>query len=158
MNALTRRGGLFDEFFRDFSPGYFVQPLHGDPLPGQVKLDVRESEGAFEVQAEVPGVKKEDIQVEVDGNVLSLRAEVRQEDGTEGGEGRSPAPRALLRLGGAHRAAAGGRRREPVQGALRERRAAADAAEEGAGEGAAPRGDRMTGEEKGPPGALAALN
>ena len=88
MNALTRRGGLFDEFFRDFSPGYFVQPLHGDPLPGQVKLDVQEGEGAFEVQAEVPGVKKEDIQVEVDGNVLSLRAEVRQEDATEGGEGR----------------------------------------------------------------------
>ena len=88
MNALTRRGGLFDEFFRDFAPGYFIQPLHGDPLPAQIKLDVQERDGAFDVQAEIPGVRKEDIRVEIDGNVLSLQAEVRQEDRQEGGEGR----------------------------------------------------------------------
>lgn len=88
MNALTRRGSLFDEFFRDMSPGYFVQPLHGDPLPSQIKLDVQERAGAFEVQAEIPGVKKEDIQVELDGNMLTLQAEVRQEDRQEG-EGRA---------------------------------------------------------------------
>ena len=93
MNALTRRGGLFDEFFRDFAPGYFIQPLHGDPLPAQIKLDVQERDGAFDVQAEIPGVRKEDIRVEIDGNVLSLQAEVRQELGppkairkAEGGE------------------------------------------------------------------------
>lgn len=88
MNALTRRGNLFDEFFRDLSPGYFIQPLHGDPLPSQIKLDVQERDGAFEVQAEIPGVKKEDIQVELDGNVLTLQAEVKQEDRQEG-EGRA---------------------------------------------------------------------
>lgn len=87
MNALTRRGNLFDEFFRDMSPGYFIQPLHGDPLPSQIKLDVQERDGAFEVQAEIPGVKKEDIRVELEGNVLTLQAEVRQED-KQGGEGR----------------------------------------------------------------------
>jgi HSP20 family protein len=88
MNALTRRGSLFDDFFRDFSPGYFIQPLHGDPLPAQIRLDVQERDGAFEVQAEIPGVKKEDIQVEIDGNMLSLQAQVRQEDSTTGEEGR----------------------------------------------------------------------
>jgi HSP20 family protein len=88
MNALTRRGGLFDEFFRDFAPGYFIQPLHGDPLPSQIRLDVQERDGAFEVQAEIPGVKKDDIRVEIDGSMLSLHAEVRQEDRQEGGGGR----------------------------------------------------------------------
>lgn len=84
MNALMRRKshlpGFFDEFFRDFAPGFFVQPLHGDPLPAQIRLDVHERDDTFELQAEIPGVRKEDIQVEIDGTVVSLQAEVRQED------------------------------------------------------------------------------
>lgn len=89
MNTLTRRGSnsLFDEFFRDFAPGFFVQPLHGDPLPAQIRLDVHEGRDAFEVQAEIPGVKKEDIQINLEGNVLTLQAEVRQED-SQTAEGR----------------------------------------------------------------------
>lgn len=91
MNALMKRKtqtpSLFDEFFRDFAPGFFIQPLHGDPLPAQIKLDIHERDDAFELQAEIPGVKKEDIQVEIDGNVVSLQAEVRQEDSRK--EGRS---------------------------------------------------------------------
>jgi HSP20 family protein len=85
MNALTprRSSSLFDEFFRDFSPGFYVQPLHGDPLPQQIKMDVKEREGAYEIQAEIPGVKKEDIRVDLDGNVLSLQAEIKQEDRQE---------------------------------------------------------------------------
>jgi HSP20 family protein len=87
MHALTprRSSSLLDEFFRDFSPGYFVQPLHGDPLPQQIRLDVKERDGNFEVQAEIPGVKKEDIHVDLDGNILSLQAEVKQEDRKEDG-------------------------------------------------------------------------
>jgi len=91
MNALMRRKNhvpsLFDEFFRDFAPGFFVHPLHGDPLPAQIKLDVHERDDAFELQAEIPGVKKDDIRVEIDGGVVSLQAEVRQEDSKN--EGRS---------------------------------------------------------------------
>jgi HSP20 family protein len=90
MNALTRRGShsLLDEFFRDMSPGFFIQPLHGDPLPTQIRLDINEAKDAFEVTAEIPGVRKEDIRIELDGNLLSLQAEVRQED-SQGGEGRA---------------------------------------------------------------------
>jgi HSP20 family protein len=89
MNALTRHRshGLLDDFFRDMSPGFFVQPLHGDPLPSQIKLDIDERDGAYEVQAEIPGVKKEDIHVDLDGNVLTLEAQVRQED-SQKSEGR----------------------------------------------------------------------
>ena len=82
MNALINRGNLFDEFFRDFAPGFYVKPLHGDPLPtpAQIKVDVKENETGYVVHAEVPGVAKEDIHVSLDGNVVTLRAEVKQQD------------------------------------------------------------------------------
>ncbi|MDD5479244.1 Hsp20/alpha crystallin family protein [Rhodoferax sp.] len=84
MNALMTRGGLFDEFFRDVAPGFYIKPLHGDglPNPAQIKVDVKESGEAYTIHAEIPGVPKEDIQVAVDGNVVTLRAEVKQQDST----------------------------------------------------------------------------
>ena len=88
MNALVGRGGLFEDFLKDINPGFYVRPLHGDPLPtpGQMKVDVKESENAYTVCAEVPGVPKDDIHVSVEGNVVSLRAEVRQQDQQTEGE------------------------------------------------------------------------
>ncbi|NHR04036.1 Hsp20/alpha crystallin family protein [Chromobacterium haemolyticum] len=82
MNILPSRGNvsLFDELFRDFTPGFFIKPLHGDPLPSQIKIDVKESETQFTVHAEIPGVSKEDIHVEVDGPLVTIKAEVRQAD------------------------------------------------------------------------------
>ena len=88
MNALVGRGGLFEDFLKDINPGFYVRPLHGDPLPtpGQMKVDVKDNENAYTVCAEVPGVPKDDIHVSVDGNVVSLRAEVRQQDQQTEGE------------------------------------------------------------------------
>ncbi|GAB3360775.1 MULTISPECIES: Hsp20/alpha crystallin family protein [Giesbergeria] len=88
MNALIGRGGLLDEFFKDVNPGFYVRPLHGDPLPSpsQMKVDVTEADDSYTVQAELPGVPKEDIHVSIEGNVVSLRAEVRQLDQQVEGE------------------------------------------------------------------------
>ncbi|MBH1979218.1 MAG: Hsp20/alpha crystallin family protein [Comamonadaceae bacterium] len=88
MNSLVTRGSLFDDFFKDIAPGFYVRPLHGEgvPSPSQIKVDVKETDGGYTVQAEVPGVSKEDIQVSIDGNVVSLRAEVRQHDQKTEGE------------------------------------------------------------------------
>ncbi|GAA4428959.1 Hsp20/alpha crystallin family protein [Acidovorax lacteus] len=82
MNSLVSRGSLFDDFFKDLAPGFYVRPLHGDPLPSpaQIKIDVKENDSGYVVHAEVPGVAKEDLHVSLDGNVVSLRAEVRQHD------------------------------------------------------------------------------
>jgi HSP20 family protein len=76
------RGGLFDDFFKELSPGFYVRPLHGDPLPSpaQIKVDVKETDKTYIVQADVPGVSKEEIHVSLDGNVVTLRAEIKQED------------------------------------------------------------------------------
>ena len=88
MSSLITRGSLFDDFFKDFAPGFYVRPLHGDALPeaSQIKIDVKEDDAAYTVHAEVPGVPKEDINVSIDGNVVSLRAEVRQHDQKKDGE------------------------------------------------------------------------
>ncbi|TNF54000.1 MAG: Hsp20/alpha crystallin family protein [Burkholderiales bacterium] len=82
MNTLISRSGLFDDFFKDVAPGFFVKPLHGDPLPSpaQIRIDVKEAPDAYTVQAEIPGVSKEDIHVVIDGPVVTLRAEVKQRD------------------------------------------------------------------------------
>ena len=82
MNSLIARSGLFDDFFKDVAPGFFVKPLHGDPLPSpaQIRIDVKEAADAYTVQAEIPGVTKEDIHVVIDGPVVTLRAEVKQQD------------------------------------------------------------------------------
>lgn len=84
MPAIMPRSGLFDELLRDIAPAFYVRPLHGEglPSPAQIKLDVSETDDAYTVQAEIPGVPKEDIQVAIDANVVTLRAEIKQMDAT----------------------------------------------------------------------------
>lgn len=88
MSSLISRGSLFDDFFKDLSPGFYFKPLHGDPLPSaaQIKIDVTEADRSYTVQAEVPGVRKEDIHVALDGNVVTLSAEIRQQDEQKQGD------------------------------------------------------------------------
>lgn len=86
MNSLVARNSLFDELFRDFAPGYFIKPLHGDAMPAQIKVDLRETDGAYTVNAEIPGVSKDEIHVGIDGNVVTLRAEIKQQDSKTEGE------------------------------------------------------------------------
>ena len=45
----------------------------------QIKLDVSEDEKAYTVKAETPGVSKDDIHVSVEGNLVSISAEVKKE-------------------------------------------------------------------------------
>ena len=50
------------------------------------KVNTREGENAYHIEVELPGIKKEDVDVKVDGNVLTisgerkLRDEVKEED------------------------------------------------------------------------------
>ena len=86
MSALTRRD-RFDDLFPDFFRR-FARPLQfADEVPGEIKIDVTENDRDYEVRAEVPGAKKDDIRVTVDGNFVSIAAEARKEkeDKTKGG-------------------------------------------------------------------------
>ena len=81
------RSTPFEELFKDFGKGFWVKPF---VLPGeadmQMKIDVKEDDKSFTVKADVPGVKKEDIQIEIDHDRVSLRAEVRREKEEKQGE------------------------------------------------------------------------
>ena len=86
MNSLIARRGFLDDFFNDVAPAFYVKPLHGDGLPAQIRVDVKETPEAYTLQAEVPGVSKEDSHVNVDGKQVTLRAEINQQDSqAEGG-------------------------------------------------------------------------
>jgi HSP20 family protein len=50
-----------------------------ETAPPAIKIDVEEAADHFTVKADMPGVTKEDIRVEVDGNMVSIAAEVRRE-------------------------------------------------------------------------------
>jgi HSP20 family protein len=81
---ITRLDPL-DDLFR----GFFVRPVDLNGAPQQapsIKLDVKEQGADYLVHAELPGVKKEDIHVIVDGNQVSISAEVKQEKEVKEGE------------------------------------------------------------------------
>ena len=83
MNSLIRRDPL-DDLFR----GFFVRPVEYGPEPDapSVKIDVKEQEKSYLVHAEIPGVKKDDIHVAIDGAVVSISAERREEKDVKEGE------------------------------------------------------------------------
>lgn len=45
----------------------------------QIRVDVTEADGSYAVKAEIPGVRKEDIDVRVDGNRVTITAEVKED-------------------------------------------------------------------------------
>ncbi|HSO46472.1 MAG TPA: Hsp20/alpha crystallin family protein [Rhizobiaceae bacterium] len=75
--------GDIDDLFR----GFFVRPtlLEGQPQM-QIKMDLKEDDKAYTVHADIPGVKKEDIQVSIDGNRVSISAESKMEKEEKEGE------------------------------------------------------------------------
>ena len=64
-----------DELFRGF---FKPVRFEGAPAPVTIKMDVSETERGYVVQAEMPGVKKEDIDVAIEGNQVTITAEVKQ--------------------------------------------------------------------------------
>jgi len=79
---------LFDPAFGDnlestmrrfFSPAAWEQELPSLKM----RVDVTEQDNGYEVKADIPGVKKEDINVRIDGNVVQIDAEVKRESETK---------------------------------------------------------------------------
>ena len=81
-DPITELARAFDPF-RDFE-GPLAWPrlrqwLRDLPAESAIRMDVTEDEKAYHVKAELPGVKKEDIAVDIDGNQVSLTATVKRE-------------------------------------------------------------------------------
>lgn len=89
------RTGPFRDLTR-FDPFRELEGLWGmprlrrwlDEVPAEptIKLDITEDEKAYHVKADLPGVKREDIDVQIDGNQVSLTAEVKREKEEKKGE------------------------------------------------------------------------
>ena len=80
MANLSRLDPL-NELVDDLFKGFFVRPVsfEGRGEAPRMKVDVAEKNGAYTVTAELPGVRKEDIQVTIDGAQVTLSAETKRE-------------------------------------------------------------------------------
>lgn len=76
-----------DDAFDDLFRGFLMRPVHMEGAPDiQIKLDVTEDDKNYSVHAEMPGVKKDDIHVTIDGNQIAISAEVKNEKEVKEGE------------------------------------------------------------------------
>ena len=71
-----------DELFRGF---FKPVRFEGTKTPVTIKMDVTETDKGYLIHAEMPGVKKDDINVDIDGNQVTITAEMKRE--TERKEG-----------------------------------------------------------------------
>ena len=83
------RLSLFDPAFSDNFESTLRRFLAPTPFEAEtpalkMRIDVSEKDNAYEVKADIPGVKKEDINVRIDGNVVQIDAEVKREKETRG--------------------------------------------------------------------------
>ena len=65
-----------DDLFREFSIAPSLRGFEPEP---RIRLDVEETDDAYVVKADLPGVKKEDIKIAVEGNRVSISAECKRE-------------------------------------------------------------------------------
>ncbi|MDH4234690.1 MAG: Hsp20/alpha crystallin family protein [Gallionella sp.] len=96
MNNITRFKPFSSELTRfdpfldmdDIFNRFMMRPLlrEGMEIQPQIKMDVKEADGKYVINAEIPGVSKDDIHVTVEGNRVSISAEVKQEKETKEGE------------------------------------------------------------------------
>ena len=75
-------GTAIDDLFR----GFFAPVRLEKSGPAAIKMDVTESDGGYLVRAEVPGVKKDEIQVTIEGNQVTIAAEIKREAEPKEGE------------------------------------------------------------------------
>jgi len=78
----------FDDAIDDLFRGFLVRPVgyEGHTAAAQFRVDVSENEQAYVLRAEIPGVKKEDINVTIDGDTVAIGAEVKNEKAVKNGD------------------------------------------------------------------------
>ena len=80
--ANTTRFDPFSTNLNDLFEGLLLRAIRFDTNGGQqlsMKVDVKQDDKAYTVSADMPGVKKDDIHVQVDGNLVTIDAEVKKE-------------------------------------------------------------------------------
>ena len=76
---------MFEEFFAPFTQGSSLSQWSGEGTLSP-RLNVSENDQAFEVQAEMPGVKKEDVKVAIENQRVTIEGECKRESEQREGE------------------------------------------------------------------------
>jgi HSP20 family protein len=86
FNDLARWDPLWD--VNDVLNRFMLRPFFrgGVETEPQIKMDVKETDGMYLLNAEIPGVKKDDIHVTIDGSRVSITAEIKHEKESKEGE------------------------------------------------------------------------
>ena len=83
VDLLHRRvNDLFDDFFEDFGsflPARWLPPREGDALPEAPSFEVSETDDEFRIKAELPGMDEKDVEVSLEGDLLTVRGEKKRE-------------------------------------------------------------------------------
>ena len=74
----------FDQLFR----GFLVRPvnLEAQDTAAKFRVDIREDDKTYTLRADLPGVKKDDIQISIDGDQVAIGAETKTEKTVNQGE------------------------------------------------------------------------
>lgn len=83
-NGSRRTANPF-RFLDDFERSFFNNALSGN---SRIRVDISEKDGNYMLEAELPGFEKNDINVELDGEVLTIHASHKSEDEEKEGDGR----------------------------------------------------------------------
>ena len=84
--ANIARFNTLDNALDELMRGFFVRPMNYEPaVPAQLRVDVTESDTGYVVRAEIPGVRKDDINVAIDGKQVEISAEVKHEQEVKDG-------------------------------------------------------------------------
>lgn len=76
---------MFEEMFSPFTHGGALSQWQGEGATSP-RLNVSETDKAFQVQAELPGVNKEDVKVAIEHQRVTIEAETRRENEQREGE------------------------------------------------------------------------
>jgi len=79
MFNLSRREQTSPDPFENLFRGFMVRPFQLETPAPQIKIDVKEDAKAYTVDAEIPGVTKDNIHVAIDKNRVSISAEIKKE-------------------------------------------------------------------------------
>ena len=67
---------IFTDLFDDFqTPGHYTGTLFSEAFEPQIKVDVSERPKEYLIRAEIPGAKKEDIHISIEGGYVNITAQ-----------------------------------------------------------------------------------
>jgi HSP20 family molecular chaperone IbpA len=79
---------LFDDFFDGFTRPARSVARYSSPTTSVMKTDIKETEGGFELDIDLPGYKKEDVKAQLKDGYMTITAETSQNNDEKDDDGK----------------------------------------------------------------------